>query len=167
MYKYLFLLLIFVFGCDLESSNSDFFKGVHHIKKMNNVYFMYDMKPEKEFYKINSISFLWMKGEKNIVLKLPLEKIKIEVNDTIKTPLIKFRWFKGECNINNINEYISYVVIICNENDVPFTSEYVFKKDLDKILNCEETKALETKKDSIETKDSTINSSKVVNKIKI
>lgn len=68
------------------------------------------------------VKFSWLNNKNQyIISELPISKIRVEINDTIENPIVKFRWIP---TLNDIEYafkrgYIEYMVIICKEEDYP------------------------------------------------
>lgn len=64
-----------------------------------------------------TISFIWKSTRKeNILLELPLNKLRIIFDNTIEKPYIKFAWVNNHHQSEGIEASILYVVLVCKES---------------------------------------------------
>ena len=111
-----------------ESSVGQILAGEHQLRKMTNVttsesngsFFLFlGSFSQSESLKV---SFAWKMNDGTFAIStLPMEKIRIKINNVVATPTIKFCWTRSQYkNVQwAIDHHVLYAVITCKDSDWP------------------------------------------------
>jgi hypothetical protein len=75
--------------------------------------------------RMTTVTFAWQMNDGTYAISsLPIEKIRVQFDETKKVPTIKFRWRPWEERRSPqpqelMNRYVIYAVILCEESDWP------------------------------------------------
>ena len=140
LYIFSFLLtLVFTFqSCTIPQSEvGDKLDGTHKLKETSSGYYTYTFTKIDDSYEINKINFFWKDSSNiGIMTRLRQKDIRIELNDTIKTPMVKFRWTSGsyDNNLERLEKHIVYALIICNDESLPVMIDRISKSKYTEII---------------------------------
>lgn len=133
-----FLLTMALHSCIIPQSEvGEKLDGTHNLKQTSDGYYTYTFTKVDDSYEINKINFFWKDSSNtNVMTRLRQSDIRIELNDTIETPMVKFRWNSGsyDNNLERLENHIVYALIICNDESLPVMINKISKsKYLDLI----------------------------------
>jgi len=132
MFSFMFLLC----GCadnpppKGESKASLIFSGKHELKAMGKINTEINSHSSGSFFfilgsyyseskEIKTVSFAWKSGEEYIISTVPLDKIRIHIDNSIEKPYILFRWKADNYYYPKITtmieEDVMYIVVFCKE----------------------------------------------------
>lgn len=115
-----------------ESCTTQIFKGNHTLRKFNTsiqqakstsagFFFFFGSYDSKESNN-KIVTFAW-KGNDDIytISSLPINRIRVKIDDSVDTPYVKFRWTSqvyGCDNIENlVDRFVYYAVVCCKSSD--------------------------------------------------
>jgi len=133
-----FLSVLFMVGCDeqLPSRAEPILKGEHKLRKMaertdvnsriSGSFFLLVGDLSGTMKTTVSVKFAWEMNDGVYALSsLPLEKIRVKLDEKATTPTIKFRWrpytyHHAPVEIQDLmNNYVFYAVVTVKESDWP------------------------------------------------
>ena len=132
MKKLLFLLAIpLILTSCVESSSSELGKVLQGDHVANTLRLTIDStKGQQSNYFIvkdkgSVLMFSWtLPDETTVTSSIPMSKVRLKFDPTVEKPIIKFRWRQGGYAGQNwdtiFNDYVTYIVVICKEEDFPF-----------------------------------------------
>lgn len=131
---YICLLIPFLASC-VESPPSRaeaILKGEHQLRKMveksgvlssfSGSYFLFAGSVEGTSRTTLDVKFAWELSDKTFAISsLPIEKFRVNFNESIETPTIKFRWRRrNEPELQHLmDRSVIYAVITCKKSDWP------------------------------------------------
>lgn len=130
-----FLVIGFMCNTERESPLSSILSGEHSLRRLkvkntnhstlSGEFFIFMGGISGESKIETNVIFSWKDNEGNyIISKLPITKIRLHIDNSIKNPYIKFKWsLNYYCNISDMEsifeDNIIYALIYCSENDYP------------------------------------------------
>ena len=152
-----FLLTIILHSCTIPQSEvGEKLDGTHDLKQTSNGYYTYTFTKIDDSYEINKINFFWKDSSNtNVMTRLRQSDIRIELNDTIETPMVKFRWTSGnyDNNLERLENHIVYALIICTDESLPVMIDKISKSKYDEIIketeNIYETDSISSVKENL------------------
>lgn len=118
------LILFFAtFSYGQESWQNRLFSGNHELVNIGSLAILEKSTNYNSYFVISkdkvgfaTISFIWKSRRENILLELPLNKLRIIFDNTIEKPYIKFAWVNNHHQSEGIEASILYVVLVCKES---------------------------------------------------
>lgn len=130
-----FISLLVLQACDSPDKAAPILAGNHPLRKMVQSREIESSLSGGFFLIVGSISgsaketlnikFAWKMNDGDIyaISSLPLEKIRVKLNEKAEVPTIQFNWQRREYHSEDlqylINNYVYYAVITCKEKDWP------------------------------------------------
>jgi len=122
----LFIIPLIIIGCGPQkeelSETGKILNGSHKLCNLRTVKADTVQSGKHYFaFKDDKITFCWTLNDKSVTITtLNMNMVRFSYNDTDE-PTIKFRWVPSKhTDIEDIfREKLEYVIITCNENDIP------------------------------------------------
>lgn len=129
--------LMFLISCGpLPDQTSDIGKqlrGDHELKQLTDTHYSSSDSSNYFTIKQSKIYFCWKTNDNSYsISSLDINKVKININDEIEVPTIKYRW-RASSSINGVNiqeifnEAVVYSVITCKDKDSKFILKNITK----------------------------------------
>lgn len=140
-YNFMLSIVLLFSGCTIDladpkaSDAETILKGTHPLRRMvpteetnsnlSGGYFLFYAEIKGETQTSQLVKFAWLMndGISYSISSLPLEKIRVQFNDTISVPTIRYRWKWASQGLEDIQLYmdnfVHYAVVTVREEDWP------------------------------------------------